>query len=144
MRSSDLQTTRVVFFQVADAASKCQRIVETARSHFLKKDSILFFVEDEKSQRFVDDLLWKLPETSFLPHIAADEAAKEPIPIAITKSKTNVNAALFAFNLCPTPLLLPGFKLIYDFEDLSAPNKQNLSALRFNAYKEARLSLESR
>lgn len=142
MKSSDPQTTRVVFFQVADAASKLKRIVETARSHFLKKEPLLLFVEDEKSQHFVDELLWRLPETSFLPHIATDKAAKEPI--AITKTKTNVNAALFAFNLCSTPLLLPGFKIIYDFEDLTAPNKKNLSSLRFNAYKEARLFLESR
>lgn len=134
--------TRVVFFQVADPSSKRQRIAETARAHFGKKESLLFFVEDEKAQVFVDELLWKLPEFSFLPHSSSDLPTTERI--AITKTKTNVNGAVLAFNLCPTPLLLPGFKLIYDFEDLSAPNKQRLAQIRFNAYKDAHMPLESR
>ncbi len=134
--------TRAIFFQVSDASSKKGRIVETARAHFSKKESLLFFVEDEKAQIFMDELLWKLPDFSFLPHVACDKPTTDYI--VITKGKSNVNLAKFAFNLCPTPLLLPGFKLIYDFEDLSAPNKQSFSALRFNAYKEAEMPLESR
>lgn len=120
------------------------RIVETARTHFLNREPFLLFVEDEKAQRFADELLWKLPETSFLPHQILDEPTQEQVPIAITKSKINITQALFAFNLCATPLLLPGFKTIYELEDLTAPNKQNLSALRFKAYKDAGLPIESR
>ena len=118
------------------------KIVETARIHFGKNEPFLFFVEDEKALNFVDELLWKLPETSFLPHVASEEPTQERI--AITKTKSNVNNALYAFNLCPTPLLIHGFKIIYDFEDLTAPNKKSLSSLRFNAYKQAKMPLESR
>ena len=120
------------------------RIVETVRNHFLNREPFILFVEDEKAERFADELLWKLPETGFLPHQILDEPTQEHTPIAITKSKTNVNAALFAFNLCATPLLLPGFKAIYELEDLTAPNKQNLSTLRFNAYKDSGFPIESR
>lgn len=136
--------TRIIFFQVSDTSSKLMRIVETARTHFLNREPFLLFVEDEKAQRFADELLWKLPETGFLPHQILDEPTQEQVPIAITKSKINVTQALFAFNLCATPLLLPGFKAIYELEDLTAPNKQNLSALRFKAYKDAGLPIESR
>lgn len=115
--------------------------METVHAHFGKKERFLFFVEDEKAQTFVDELLWKLPNTGFLPHIATDCQTSEQV--AITKSKTNVNQAHFAFNLCSTPLLLPGFKIIYEFADLTTPNKQNLSGLRFNAYQQAGLVLES-
>ncbi len=138
----DLSLTRVVFFQVAEIAAKFKRIAETARAHFGKKESILFFVDDDKALHFVDELLWKFPETSFLPHSAGSDPTQERI--AITQTKSNVNQAHFAFNLCPTPLLLSGFKIIYEFEDLTAPNKKSLSGLRFNAYKQAKMSLESR
>lgn len=144
MKSSDTHPARAVFFQVFDTSTKFRCITETARSHFLKKESLLFFVEDEKSENFLNELLWKFPETSFLPHAIANEIVQEWTPVAITRSKMNVNNSAFAFNLCPTPLLLPGFKIIYEFEDLSAPNKKNLSSLRFNAYKNAGFFLESR
>ena len=133
---------RAVFFQVFDAGMKRNRIVETAHTHFSKKESIIFFVEGEKARDFVDDLLWKLPTTSFLPHVVSEVPIQELI--VITKSKINLNDAFFAFNLCSTPLLLPRLKIVYEFEDLSAPNKQNLSSLRFSAYKQAEFILESR
>jgi DNA polymerase IIIc chi subunit len=135
--------TRVVFFLVRDNSSKLKKIAETALAHFEKKEPFLILVEDERSQQFVDELLWKLPETSFLPHIAADEPTTDRI--AICKSKKNVNNARIAFNLCPTPLLIEGpFRIIYEFEDLSAPNKKNLSSLRFDAYKQAGYLIEAR
>ena len=135
--------TRVVFFQVRDNPTKLQRIAETAHSHFEKKEPFLILVEDERSAAFVDELLWKLPATGFLPHIATDEPTTDRI--AIAKAKKNVNSAKVAFNLCSTPLLIEGpFRIIYEFEDLSAPNKKNLSSLRFDAYKQAGYLIEAR
>ena len=132
--------TRVVFFQTANTTVKLACITETARSHFIKKESLLFFVEDEKAERFLDELLWKLPPASFLPHAISDPSSL----ISITSTKTNITQTHFAFNLCPTPLLLPGFKIIYDLEDLSSPHKQTFSTKRFEAYKAARLPIESK
>lgn len=134
--------TRAVFFQVRDTASKLRRIVETAQSHFEKKEPFLILVEDEKSEQFVDELLWKSPETSFLPHAVAHGPTKELI--AITRIKQNVNEARVAFNLCPTPLFIEGpFRIIYEFEDLTSPHKQNFSSLRFDAYKQAKFLCEA-
>lgn len=141
--STSFSSTRIVFFQVQDNASKLRRIVETAQNHFEKKESIIFIVEDPRSQSFLDELLWKMPAPSFLPHLATDEASTDLI--AITKSKNNVNQAKIAFNLCSTPLLIEGpFKIIYEFEDLTAPPKKNLSSLRFDAYKQAGHLIEAR
>ncbi|MBX9745035.1 MAG: DNA polymerase III subunit chi [Chlamydiales bacterium] len=139
--SSELPT-RVVFFQVRENRTKLQRIAEMAGTHFEKRDPFLIFVEDQKAQIFVDELLWKLPETSFLPHLATDDGTKELL--VITKSKININQAKIAFNLCSTPLLIQGpFRIIYDFEDLSSPTKKELSSLRFNAYKQAHYLIEA-
>lgn len=135
--------TRVVFFQVRDNASKLKRIVETAHAHFERKEPLLILVEDARSAAFVDELLWKMPETSFLPHISTDDPTDDPI--AIVKIKKNLNNAPIAFNLCPTPLLIDGpFRIIYDFEDLTTPHKQNLSSLRYASYKSSHHLIESR
>lgn len=140
---SSAPSNRVVFFSVRDNGSKIKRIIETTHFHFEKKEPILILVEETKSQQFVDELLWKSPITSFLPHIATDEATTELI--AIAKVKKNVNSARVTFNLCPTPLLIEGpFRIIYEFEDLSSPTKKNLSSLRFDAYKQAGLLIEAR
>ncbi len=138
-----LSTTRVIFFQVREIAAKLKMISATAQSHFDKKEHFLILVEDAKAQEFVDELLWKTPETSFLPHVASDEKTHELI--SITKTKNNVNDAKVAFNLCSTPLLItPPFRLIYELEDLTHPNKNKLSSLRFDAYKAAHFLIESR
>jgi DNA polymerase IIIc chi subunit len=131
---------RVVFYQVRDNLTKLQRIAQTAASHFEKNEPFLILVEDQRSQGFVDELLWK---EGFLPHIATDLFTSEKV--AITKTKANVNQAMVAFNLCPTPLLIDGpFRIIYDFEDLTAPSKKNFSSLRYDAYKKAGYLIEAR
>jgi DNA polymerase IIIc chi subunit len=136
-------TTRVIFFQVREIASKLKMICDTAQSHFDKKEPFIILVEDAKAQEFVNELLWKTPETSFLPHVVSDESTKDLV--AITKTKNNVNQARFAFNLCPTPLVIETpFRIIYEFEDLTNPHKSKLSSLRFDAYKAARFLIESR
>ena len=134
---------RVIFFQIKKPTDKLKYICEMAQVHFEKKEHLLFVVEDAKVQDFLYELLWKSPDTSFLPHVSSDEPVKDFI--AITKIKKNVNNARLAFNLCPTPLLIEGpFRIIYEFEDLTTPSKSSLSSLRFDAYKAAHYMIESR
>ncbi len=136
-------STRVIFFQIRETASKLKLICETAQAHFEKKEHFIIFVEDAKAQDFVNELLWKNPDTSFLPHASTDDTSKEFI--VVTKTKNNVNEAKVAFNLCSTPLLIATpFRMIYEFEDLTHPNKNKLSSLRFDAYKAAEFMIESR
>lgn len=136
-------SSRVIFFQVSDNAAKLKKIVEMAQYHFSHKEPLLFFVEEEKSEKFVDELLWKQPPTSFLPHVVTDLPSNDFI--VITKSKNNVNNAKVVFNLCPTALFLSEpVKIIYEFEDLTAPIKKNLSSERFDCYKKAGFLFEAR
>jgi DNA polymerase IIIc chi subunit len=136
-------STRVIFFQVQDNGSKLKKIVEMAKFHFDKREPFLIFVDDDKSKTYVDELLWKHPPTSFLPHTPSDTPLTDWI--VITKAKSNINNARIAFNLCPTSLLIEGpFRIIYEFEDLSTPSKKNLSSQRFDAYKQAGYFIEAR
>lgn len=139
----NLKKTRVIFFQVQSPSAKLKFLCESAQSHFEKKEPFLILVEDLKAKEFADELLWKFPPNSFLPHVATDEKTQELV--AITKTKNNVNQARVAFNLCTTPLLIQTpFRIIYEFEDLTSPSKNRLSSLRFNAYKEEGFLIESR
>lgn len=133
---------RAIFFQVRSNLEKVRMICETAKSHFEKKDPLLILVEDEKAKTYVDELLWKFPEESFLPHSTADEPTQDLI--VITKTKKNLNQAKAFFNLCSTPLLFEELSLLYEFEDLTNPSKNKLSALRFDAYKKRGLAIESK
>lgn len=143
MQNSDFKNTRVIFFQVQNSGEKLKAICETAQFHFDRKEPFLILVEDSKSQEFVNELLWKFPETSFLPHVASDTPTKDFL--AITKTKQNINEALYVFNLCSTPLLIDfPFRIIYELEDLTNPNKNKFSSLRFDAYKAARYLIESK
>src|SRR3990167_9184306 len=143
LTNGDAPLTRAVFFQVREPKAKLACLAETAAAKFERKEHLLILVEDEKAMQYVDELLWKSPETSFLPHIATDELTTELI--AITRSKKNVNLSRIAFNLCSTPLLIEGpFRIIYDFEDLTSPSKQQLSAVRFDAYKKAGFLIEAK
>jgi DNA polymerase IIIc chi subunit len=134
--------TRIVLFQVRNANLKIARLAEMAQTHFAKKEQLLIIAEDEKAALYVDELLWKFPPSSFLPHVTAEKSTAALI--AITKTRENVNQAKFAFNLCPTPLMIEGIRLIYDFEDLTSPLKQQLSSIRFDAYKKAGYLIEAR
>jgi DNA polymerase IIIc chi subunit len=124
---------RIILFQIHTSAAKLSRLIETAAFHFKKRAPLLILAEDDKALQFVDDLLWKTPDASFLPH----EIASSPTSalITLTKTKLNLNGARSLFNLCPTPYLTDAFSTLYDFEDLSSPAKQALSAIRFDAYK---------
>jgi DNA polymerase IIIc chi subunit len=131
--------SRAVFFQGRQQNEKLLRLTATCVDHFNKKEPITIFVEDEKGALFVDELLWKFPSTSFLPHTLEGEDF-----ISITSVKKKFGDPKIAFNLCSTPLLLEGFKIIYDFEDLTSPSKKNFSSLRFDAYKQAGYLIEAR
>jgi len=135
--------TRVVLFQVRETKEKLTRIVQQAAFHFERKEGLILLAEDEKAAQYVDELLWKFPTTSFLPHTLTEESTTDYI--AINRARVNVNQARYAFNLCPTPLLIEGpFKIIYDFEDLTSPSKKQFSTIRFDAYKKAGYLIEAR
>ena len=136
------EAPRVVFFQIQAPQDKPACLVRIVQNHFFHNEPILIIAEEDKALSFVDELLWKMPPESFLPHAILEHPAEERI--AITKIKKNLNQARIAFNLCPTPLLIEGpFRTIYEFEDLTSANKKILSQIRFDAYKQAKYLIES-
>jgi len=131
---------RVIFFQIHNNRSKLEKITQLSKEHFLKKENFLLMVSDLSSAEYVDELLWKLPAESFLPHFVASKSIEEKV--VITPKRENLNQAKYIFNLCPTPLLWENAKIIYEFEDLTQSGKQMLSRKKYEAYKEKKYFIE--
>lgn len=134
---------KIIFFQINDVKSKLIKIIQIAMSHFEKKENLLIQVQDDASSRFVDELLWKLPSESFLPHVISNNQCSDFI--VITKSKENLNKSHYMFNLCQDIIELDtSYKIIYDFDDRTSLEKQNKSKKRFELYKKIGLTIESK
>ncbi len=126
--------TNLILLQVKDTKEKLQKICDTALHHFLQKEQLWILVPDKGALEFVDALLWRLPEESFLPH-------GNPADL-ITSSTQNPIDTPHVFNLLATPYLTPA-KTLYDFEDLTSIEKRENSKKKYYAYRDAGFSISS-
>jgi len=134
---------KIIFFQIKDIKTKLIKIIQIAMYHFEKKENLIIQGQDEASLRFVDELLWKLPKESFLPHVVTDNKSNDFI--VITKSKKNLNNAFYKFNLCQDLIEFDNtYKIIYDFDDYISLNKKQKSQKRYEFYKKLGLIIESK
>jgi DNA polymerase IIIc chi subunit len=129
----------VVFFSIKNAEEKLLKLVGAAHFHFSKKEKLLFFVKDELTENFVDDLLWKAPEESFLPH----QIGPTSDYISISKTLPEILPS-FVFNLTTEPLINLSCRRIYELEDLTSPQKKELSQKKIYSYREKGFLIESR
>ncbi len=99
---------------------------------------MLITVSGHEAAKYIDDLLWRMPEESFLPHSIIDSPSNEHI--AITLSHENLNNASILFNLQTAPFaMFEQFSTLYEFYDESQPAKAELSQQRMKAYPHSRL-----
>lgn len=125
---------KVYFLRVVDTASKLNGICQITHKHFKNKEAILIAVPSQEAAIYVDQLLWRLPGESFLPHAIANTPTQELV--AITTTSVNVNQAKIIMNLCPDiPTNVTGYSLIYDLLDLTHPTKEQLSLNRQSAFQ---------
>ncbi len=130
--------TEVIFFQVKDTQTKLQAICNLAQSCLENKEPLLILVQDKASLEFINNLLWRYPEESFLPHgleregqciILAEESAAPEMPPVI-------------LNLCREARTnLEGIKKIYELEDLTSLEKEEAAKKRYKAYRELALPI---
>ena len=100
--------SRVVFIPIKDNNDKLAKLTTILQSHFEKGQAVHVLAPNPQVIEFVDQLLWRLPAHSFLPHSTSN---KELITIGETP-----NDATIIFNLTPSPLLTSSVKLIYEYE----------------------------
>src|SRR5687768_7992650 len=90
---------QVFFLRVTDNATKLQRLCAVVQKHFENKERILITTPSAEAAHYMDQLLWRMPEESCVPHTIVNATTNESI--AITTSHTNVNQAPILINLCP-------------------------------------------
>jgi DNA polymerase III subunit chi len=134
-------TTSVNFLKVADNQSKAIRICACVQHHFDKGSSILITVNSLEVAKFVDLLLWRLPEDSFLPHVIAEQISKEMV--VITTLQENLNNASILLNLCTkaSPIAAQ-FQTVYELLDETHPEKLLQSQKRIADYSAAGFAIK--
>ncbi len=122
----------VVFYPVKETSSKLLKICEVAYLHLERSEPLLILVPDTAALNFVDNLLWKLPEESFIPHPTS--------LISIAIEPTEEGSALF--NLRPIAYTEKFFfKTIYELEDQTSLERLQLSKVRYQVYREMGLPI---
>lgn len=130
---------KIIFLKVSDNASKAKALYQNVHTHFLEGQTILILSPSEEASRYIDELLWKFPEESFLPHEKAVDDIK--IPIAITTLPKNVNQASILFNLTATiSPITDQFSIVYDLLDQTNEERYKASLKRYQAYKSERFT----
>jgi len=128
-----MKQTDIIFIKAADNKTKVGRLCERIKAHFQIGDRVLIMVPTQEAAGYIDDLLWRFPEDSFLPHRIISSPSNERL--AITLGRENLNKATVLFNLLPTAF--PQFEqyaTLYELYDETHPSKAELSRQRLAAY----------
>lgn len=86
------------------------------------KKVIVYSENPEKAQK-LDDMLWNIKKTGFLPHLLANEKGAEKTPILISNTKENKNHADFLLisTFLDEKEFLSGFeKIFYIFSPINS------------------------
>lgn len=126
---------KVTFYHVKDNAAKIQLICSKAKDSFQLEKRLLITVPSFDAAQYVESLLWRFPEESFMPHVIADTTTKEWIAITM-QNKDNINQAPRLLNLCPNVSPLSHeVEEIYELYDEAHPQKKELSEQRIREYQ---------
>lgn len=124
----------IIFLRVADNSAKTARLCTIVQQHFEHGDRMLITVANDEVAGYVDQLLWRLPEESFLPHQIVRGPSEEKI--VITTGKENYNKAKVLLNLCPDASPISSqFQIVYELLDETHPDKLRLSQQRQRDYE---------
>lgn len=135
LNNMQIPKTTIIFIKVTDTQSKLVRICETVQHHFNEKQSILINAASEEAAIYIDQLLWRFPEESFLPHLYTSSPTKEPI--VVTTSLQNLNQAKILFNLGSSiSPISTEFEKIYELYDCTHPQKEQMSKEKLAVYQQ--------
>lgn len=136
-------TPKILFLSVKSLPAKLQTLTTVANHCFASKARLLFSVASEEAALYIDELLWKHPPESFLPHAIISKPSTELI--AISTGLHNFNQASILFNLRPDPHpLVTSFPFIYELFDETHLSKLAQSEYRKEAYLKLGLQVNLR
>lgn len=125
---------KINFLRVTNNQEKLFVLTKIIQKHFDLNHKVLILCETQEVATYIDQLIWRLPEDSFLPHAIANEASNEAV--VITCQKENLNNASILLNLCNE--INPAFEAyqtVYELYDETHPVKAESSKQRNAAYQ---------
>lgn len=127
--------TKIIFLVVSSNSQKVGCICQHIQLHFNQGQSVLIVAPSVQAVEYLDDLLWKNPPDSFLPHLVSQDPIQEKV--VITSLHENLNQASVLMNLCPqiSPIAHQ-FDIVYELYDETQPEKLEQSKHRQKLYVE--------
>lgn len=127
--------TKIHFFPIKKNQEKLQIIANQVQDNFNKEKKLLIHVPNEAAAKFVDELLWKTPADSFIPHSIVNAASSEFICISENHLQ-NLNQASCLINLCiDASPIYHKFEEIIEFFDETTPDKLHQSKKKVQDYR---------
>ena len=130
---------KATFFQVKDNAIKIGTICKLVQEAMKKEKKIIIHVPNEEAAKYIDALLWKTPEESFLPHVIANKPTKEWV--VITETGLNLNEAPLLLNLRPSSPSIDKFEEIYEFYEIAHPEKVKIAENKMKEYEAKQIAV---
>lgn len=129
-----MQNLKITFLKISNNQEKLLSLVQIVQKQFDLGLKTLIACETDQVALFLDELLWRFSDESFLPHLIANESCDERI--VITTSPNNINQATVLINLHQTPH--PNFKefnKIFELYDETHPIKEEASKIKRSFYQ---------
>ena len=122
--------TTILFIPIQQTPTKLIKLQQIAQKHLWEKHPLFFLVADKPSIDFLNKLLWSAE--NFLPH-----------PTRFLKIDLHLDPYYpTVFNLRPSAITETSrIKTIFEFEDHTSPEKQQLFKQKYSYYKDRQLSI---
>jgi len=128
----------ITFVTVTDNQAKLTKLLQCVQQCFIKGHSVLIAVPSVQVAQYIDQLLWRMPKESFLPHVISDSGKVVDEKVVISMMAQNINKANVLVNLNPEISPIFGeFEFVWELLDKSDSVKEGLSRQRQVAYQEA-------
>lgn len=133
----------VNYFTVKHADEKLKILSWTAQNHIKMKKTLHILSADKTSLSFVSELLWKNPSSGFIVHNIKSRAEHTTL-VELLLPEASYSFAESIFNLTSQAITSENhLKQIYEFEDLSHPNKKSIFEKKFKLYQDLGFTLRS-
>ncbi|MBM3208443.1 MAG: DNA polymerase III subunit chi [Chlamydiae bacterium] len=133
----------VTYFTVKHPDEKLKILSVTAQNHIQLKKQLHILSADKTSLSFVSQLLWKYPPSGFIVHnVKGQQEDKTLVELLLPEESYSFSESIF--NLTAQPITSElHLKQIYEFEDLSHPNKKIIFEKKFKLYQDLGFTLRS-
>lgn len=125
---------KVIFHPVKSSAAKLKTISDIVANAFAAGEKMLIVVPSTEAAAYIDQLLWRMPEESFVPHVIAAKSVPNRIVIAVNPTQ-NFNQAAILLNLSPAVSpIVDQFAEVHELFDETDPTKAEQSIQRQKHY----------